>query len=266
MPFTTQDQITAALPGQVTSYIKTAAAAPVAGAFQSLWDSTGNPAAGVLAVGNTTTGTVPTQATAGAWAKFTNPGTTLHNGRFTATTSQAGTLMLYDRVWHAGSFALSAAGNFAGWSGTTAVNRPSTGDGVMAWVEVNVVLAATATTITITFTNQAALTGQTATCALLASSAARRMYPFVMPAGSTGIRSIQTINIGTAVATGSINIVLAAPVISAPVLVAGGGVVYDYLQTGNKQIQNDACLAGMWISNTATAPVLTGDINLITSP
>lgn len=269
MPFTTQDQITAALPGQYFDFTKSAPAVPVAGGYQSLWDATGYPAAGSLTIGNTTTGVVPDDATLGAWVpNFVNAATTLHYGRLDAASSTIGVLTLYDRVWHAGSFSLAAAGNIAGWTGTTVVNRPNTnGDGVGAWVEVNVVLAATASTITITFTDQAGTTGRTATCALPASAAARRMFPFVFgQAGVTGIRSIQTINNGTAVATGSINIVLAYRHVSVPVVAASTGSTLDYLELGLTQVRDNSCIAGMWLANGAAVPTVQGTLNLITSP
>ena len=81
---------------------KTAATTTIAIAYFSLLPNAGTPSAGSLSIGNTTTGIVPTSATAGfpALTAF-GSGNTGYLAAATYTTTVAGALILYDRLWHA---------------------------------------------------------------------------------------------------------------------------------------------------------------------
>lgn len=133
---------------------KTAAVTSIAATPFSMWDKAGNPGAGTLIVGNSTTGVVPTDATAGApLLNGFGGGATGYLAAARFRNSVVGSAILYDRLVHFGSATnLNALGttNYtehavvtasisgttmtvtAVTSGTLAVGQPITGTGVTA--------------------------------------------------------------------------------------------------------------------------------------
>lgn len=262
--FSNESDLIVSLPGQIERYNKASLTA-VTGTNHSLWAAAGAPTAGTLTIGDTVAGLVPTAATVGAFS-FTNPagGVQSRMGRCSVQMAIIGAVLFYDRLWHAGSFSLATAGNFAGWTGATAQTRPDAlGGSTECWIEINVALAATASTITLTYTNQAGTASRTGTCALPASAISGRMFPVVLQSGDSGIRSIQTISIGTAVATGSMNIVVLRALNDIGASIAGGKEIQDYALTGLPRIYDNACIAmSCYTSNTATG-YLQGQFNIL---
>lgn len=232
----------------------------VAGGYISLWASAGLPAAGTLALGNTTTGVIPTSATAGSF-RFADAGTgNLYLAKAAASSSVTGTLCVYDRVWHGGAY--TSVNGAISANTTTAITRSSTGDGVELWAEIASALSATATTITVTYVNQAGTGSRTATCALPASAIASRMFPFVLQAGDTGIRQITNVA-GSAAPTGTFNLVMLERLTEIPITVAGVASLQDFAATGLPITEPSACVAMFMTTNTTSSGTLSGTISLI---
>lgn len=262
--FSSETDVVASLPGQILTFSK-GSVTTVQSSLTTLFNVTGTPPAGSLSIGNTTTGDVPTSATTGAFS-FTNPTAGIFSRitRASVTMANAGGVFLYDRLWHAGSFSPAAAGAVAGWTGTTALTRPdANGNNTECWIEINTVFAATATIITLTYTNPAGTTGRTATVSVPASAATRRMFPFELQSGDFGVKSIQTISNGTAVATGSYNIVIGRRLTDAGMASAAiGTIVQDYALTGLPKVDDSACLCLMNMPSTTISGFLQGQYNL----
>lgn len=259
MAITTMDGLVAALPGQLLAFTK-ASVTSVAGAWASLWAAAGQPGAGSLSIGNTTTGVIPTDATTGAFP-FTNPVSgNSYLARAQAASSSVGTLILYDRLWHGGSY--SSVNGTISSSTTTAIDRGSTGAGAELWAEINGALSATATTITVTYVNQDGTGSRTATVTLPASAIASRMFPFALQAGDTGIRQITNIA-GSAAPTGTFNLVILRREAEIPIALAGVAGGFDFAQLGLPQIINDACLAMMMHTNGTGTGTLSGSAQLV---
>lgn len=260
LAITTMNQLISALPGQSAGFTK-ASVTSVAGGYISLWGAAGNPGAGSLSVGNTTTGAIPTAATAGSFT-FTNPsgGQLSYLARLTANSSVTGTVVLYDRLWHGGSYT-SSNGTISA-NTTTAIARQADGAGVELWAEIATALSATATTITVTYVNQDGTGSRTATATLLASSIASRMYPFALQAGDTGIRQITNIA-GSAAPTGTFNLVMLKRIAEIPIAIAGVAPgVYDFAQLGMPRIFDSACLALFMVTNTTSSGTLSGSLSI----
>jgi hypothetical protein len=260
MAITTLDQLVAAFPGQLLAFTK-ASVASVAGAFISLWAAAGQPGAGSLAIGNTTTGVIPTDATAGAFP-FSNPGggNLSYLARAVVAAATTGTLVWYDRLWHGGSYT-PANGNISTTT-TTAIDRDSTGAGAELWAEINTGLSAVALTLTVTYVNQAGTGGRTATCAIPASAIASRMFPFVLQAGDSGIRQITNIA-GNAAPTGSFNLVILRRLAELPVAAAAVATSQDYAALGLPRVYDDACIAAFMNTNTTSSGALSGSLSLV---
>ncbi len=259
MALTTESALNAAFPGQERDYTK-ANVTSATSAFVSLWASVGNPAAGTLSVGNTTTGVVPTSATAGAFP-FANPSTGFtYLARAKAMAQNSGTLTFYDRLQHSGSY--TSSNGTINANDQVAVDRDSTGAGVEAWIEINTALNATPTTITITYTDQAGNTGNTGTCVIPASAIASRMFPFILAAGDSGIRSIEDVA-GSAAPTGTFNIVLMRTLTTIPLNTASMFFQYDWALLGMPRVYDNACIAMMMQTSAGSTGISAGSISLI---
>jgi hypothetical protein len=260
MPFSTINALIAALPGQRQAFTK-ASVTSVAGAYISLWAAAGQPGAGSLSIGNTTTGVIPTDATAGAFP-FTNPTAPAqsHVGRAAAASSSVGTLVLYDRVWHGGSY--TSVNGAISANTTTAVDRPADGGELELWAEIATALSATATTITVTYTDQDGNTGNSATATLLASAIASRMFPFALAAGDSGIRQITNIA-GSAAPTGTFNLVILRRLAEIPIALAGVAAQVDFAQLGLPRVYDDSCIAMFMNTNTTGSGTLSGSFDLV---
>lgn len=256
MAITTMDGVVASFPGQRRPISKTSFTT-VAGAYSTLLNATGQPGAGTLTISNTTTGVIPTSATDGA-VPFTNPGagnSYLMQAEFSS--SSPGSIIIYDRLQHSGSYSF-ASGNI-NTTDQTAVDRDSTGAGVEVWCEVNGALSATACTLTITYTDQSGNTGATGTCVVPASAITARMFPFVLAAGDSGVRSIENLA-GSAAPTGSFNIVMLRRLGTVEMGIAGISGIKDFAALGMPRIYDNACICLLMNTNTTTSGLVSGSI------
>lgn len=228
MAITTLDGLIAAAK-QVVPWTKTASVTTVAAQPSTYWDVAGNPGAGTIAIGNTTTGVVPTGSTGGFPALFTfGGGATGYLNSVGYTNSVASRVTLYDRIWHAGSFPATPTGTtsltttFADYSGRL---PGGSAHGVEAFLEINVQLAASAVTIQLGYTNSDGVGSRLSVAtASLSGFVTRRLVPIQLQAGDRGIQKIDSYIIGgTAAATGSINLVLARRLWTGRVNIANAG-------------------------------------------
>jgi hypothetical protein len=256
MAITTLDGIVGGFVEQIFPFTKSSITT-VAGGYFSLWAAAGQPGLGSLSIGNTTTGLIPTDATDGAFP-FTNS-TNSYLARAAAGSSSVGTLIIYDRLWHAGSF--TSSNGTINATDSTPIDRDSTGAGAEIWVEIATALSAVATTITLTYTNQAGTGSRTATCVVPASAIINRMFPFTMAAGDTGIRSIENVA-GSAAPTGTLNLVILRRLACIPMSVAAVFGAQNFAGTGFPRIYDNACIAMMMNSNTTTSGTLMGSFKI----
>lgn len=258
----TMDKLVAAVAQGQKFTIQKLSTTSVANNWNSLWDAAGNPGAGAMSIGNTTAGVVPTDATAGA-PKITDftGGNAGHLGDWTINIASTGTQMLYDRLWHAGSFACSSLTTFTITAPPSIAARlPATNYGeVEIWLEVNAANGATNTIVSVTYTNEAGDTGHTAThtgqFANLASFITRRMVRMDLQAGDKGVQKIESVIVSGATGTMTFNVVLLRRLattccISSSTGPAGGPM--DAFKLGLPRIFSDSCLALM-ICPTSTA-------------
>ena len=94
------------------------------------------------------------------------------------------------------------------------INLSTNGDGLM--IGLLIVTATTngsiVTNCTVSYTNQAGTAGRTATCVGIGASAvAGDLYMFRLDAGDRGVRSIESITLGTSLVTGSVSLVVFKP-------------------------------------------------------
>jgi hypothetical protein len=267
MAITTIDGLVAALASGQQMIWQKPSISTASGFWYSLWDQAGVPGAGSYAIGNTTNGVVPTDATAGATAITSFGGATGYLGMLDVIGAQIGQLRIHDRLWHAGTFSLGTLQTFTLSSQPSISGRVPNADYtcVEAWLEVVTANGATNTTIQITYTNQAGTTGRTASLeANINAAPIRRMLPFRLQAGDTGIQKVESVIVGGATGTGTVNVVLLRGLSSMKVLTAAlGEPRQDAFKTGMPIVFDDSCISGMWFANASSSGVVFSELRII---
>lgn len=242
MAITSLDGLIAA-PSQRLTYIKTATRTTVAAIPFSIFDLAGNPAAGTLAVGNTTTGIVPTDAVAGypTINAFVG-GNTGYLANVQFGSSVASRITLFDCLFSAGAFAFNA--------NVTLSTQPSYASRVLGgtdftnteiWIE-----AVTAFTgnqsIAITYTNQDGVAGRTTgTIATGVAPTVGRMLQLPLQAGDTGVQKIESI-VSSVSTVGTFNVHVMRRLWQGRVRINNDGDVHDFTKTGMPQIFDTSAL------------------------
>lgn len=187
--------------------------------------------------------------------------------RLVATMSQAGTLLLCDRLieiaGNSGGSALSVTSTSSQTISSSALpardNAGTTnGDGVLFGLEVVGALGAGTPTIALGYTNQANASGKTAALvdSIVATSAVGAFYRWGLQAGDTGIRSIQTYQASATMTSGTICLVGYRVLAALPIIAAGVPNAIDALTSGFPQIFNGACPFFLFIPSTTTVSAL----------
>jgi hypothetical protein len=185
----------------------------VAGRPWSTWALAGNPGAGSF--DNTLAGVAlsSTSSQVNGQINFTNPVSgNAYLARFQAAATIAGTLLLCDRLWHNGGFTITTTGaqtvNSAAFPARDA-DGLTDGKGVLIGIEVSAACGAAAPAPTISYTNQSGTSGRSAGLwfPTANSPAAGSFFPFGLQAGDTGVRSVQSLTLGTSWVSGTINLV-----------------------------------------------------------
>lgn len=188
--------------------------------------------------------------------------------RFGAVASVAGTLLLCDRLWHNSGIVVTT---------TTAQNVNSAtfpardqdgstnGNGVMVGLEVSAATtnAGAITNMTLSYTNESNTAGHTATVGAAApqsfpaTAAAGTFVPFRLAAGDKGIRSIQSITLGTSLGAGTVHLVAYRVLAAFGVPVANAAPSpLDFLGTGFPRLYDDTVPFLLWVPTATTAVAL----------
>jgi hypothetical protein len=269
MAITTQDGV---LNGAQTirMFAKVATPTLVAGRPQSLWGLGGMPGAG--AFDNTLNGVVLSSSSTvpnGAIPHFDPASNQAYLARFAAMATQAGMLLLCDRLWHNGGITITSTSAQNITSPTWPARCPTsgldetpatTGLGVHLALEVSGATGAGTPTITISYTNQDGTAGRTATniAATVASSAAGATYLIGLQAGDQGVRSVQSITLSATWTSGTINLVAYRLLAMLPLIAGNVGNADDALTGNLPQIYNGTVPYLMFIPTTTTATIVVG--------
>lgn len=215
-----------------------------------------------------TTAVVPTQSLSGALT-FANAGT----GRLVVNSIDAsgfvpGMHILCDRLSHQGN--LSGSLNTAQTTNlpTAALTRYTDGEGVIALVTIWSQIGTTATTYTISYTNQAGTSGKTSIAMDVSGSFEKRWYgrAFVTPlaSGDTGVRSVESFTLAASTGGGNFGISLIKPLLFMQVTQRGNTNQADFmtnnLHGGLPEILDDAFLFWLSIPGPGTTAA-TGQVN-----
>jgi hypothetical protein len=227
---------------QILTFYKTASRTSVANIPFSVFDQTGNPGAGTIAIGNTANGVVPTDATAGY--PVINAFSGANKGylsRVNFFNSVASNLMLYDCVFSAGAYVFNADVTLASQPSFSARVPDGTDyKGLELWIE-----AATAftgnQTVQINYLDQDGNAGDTGAIATGVAPILGRMLRIPLAAGDTGIQQITRVR--SSVSTvGTFNVHIMRPLWMNRVIAANYGGNDDFTKTGLPELFADSAL------------------------
>lgn len=118
------------------------------------------------------------------------------------------------------------------------------------------------TNTTMSYTNQDGVAGRTATISSFpATAVAGTLVPFQLAAGDTGVRSIQSVTLGTSYGGGAISLVAFRDVAACPNTVVNlGGKMFDPPAAPGVRLYNGVCLIPGYIASATTATTVQGMI------
>ena len=240
MALISMDGIAAAVK-QAISLKKTASRTTVANSWFSLFELAGSPGGGTLAGTSTTTGTVPTDATAGC------PPINAASGNFHIAAVDFGCtvacrLRIYDLLWKAGAYSFNAS--TSGQTPTSYSSRVPGGtdfNNLEIWVE-QVTGATGNQAVSVTYNNQAGTTGQsTGAVGIGAAPTVGRMWQLPLQSGDSGVQGVTGVA-GTVASAGTFNILVLRPLWTGRINAANGGDTHGVDRVLLPQIWTDSAL------------------------
>lgn len=179
--------------------------------------------------------------------------------------SVAGSIMLYDRVWSCTGFSgiVTTAQTVTSFPVLT---RPdANGTGLEIWIECYTALGATASNITVQYTNSDGVSGRnTIATAIPTSLPANRMFAVPLQSGDNGVKSIQSVTLSVSTGTaGAFGVTLMKRITSSFFPIANIGVNYDFADLGMPKIQDYSALNFIHQATTTTSGVILGQMNVI---
>jgi len=262
MAITTPDGLIAAAKQRIQMW-KSATRTAVAAAPFSVFDLAGNVGAGTLAGTSTTTGTVPTDATAGCpIINAFGGGNTGYISRIQGSSPVACRIKLYDVLWKAGAYAfnVSTSGN----SPTSFSSRIPNGTdytGLELWYE-QVTAGTLVQNVNVTYNDENGASSTTGVYAMPAAMILGRMQQIPLAAGDKGIQGVTGV-VGTVASAGTFNLLVLRPLGEVRIRVANDSVIQDAFATGLPIIYADSALIMVVVADsTATSlPELVVDIS-----
>ncbi len=129
--------------------------------------------------------------------------------------------------------------------------------------------AAVINNATVSYTNQAGTAGRTATLANLVgaqipvSPVIGTIVWFLLQAGDSGVRSIQSITLGTSLVAGAVSLLVARPLWSAPVTLANVGAQAVAPVNPGVRLFNGTCALWCYQASATTATTLAGTLTVM---
>lgn len=189
----------------------------VAGRLYSGWLASGS----TLGAGSTpSTAVVPTRTDAGAIGQA-DAITDLRLGQTQMNRTAAGLWILCDRLSHQGG--LSGTDTAAQTTNlpTAALTRYTTGEGVLAALEIYTAVGSTGTTVSVSYTNQSGSTGRTSPLTTFGGTgfnAASRFIVLPLQQGDSGVRAVASVDLVASTATaGNFGVTLFKPLAFLPI-------------------------------------------------
>ena len=140
----------------------------------------------------------------------------------------------------------------------------SNGHGIGAGILVTTATtnAAVINNITLQYTNSNGVAGRTGTMSYPATAVAGTFVPFQLAEGDVGVRSIQSITLGTTLTAGAISLIAFNFLGTCPVTIANVGSIAFEKQL-DLRIENGHCLLPFWLASNTVGTNLTGTVYFV---
>lgn len=253
---------------QIIPYTKTATTTTVANNRSTIRGAAGNPGAATLA-GTTTPGALFTDSTSGMPViNAFGGGNTGYLSRIQWNNSVVGRVELWD-VLYACNIPTGASG-FGALQTITVTTPPSylgrcpdgLGHGLRLFVEITTAMSASATTVSVGYTNSDNTSGRaTAATASLSSFIVGRWVELPLQAGDRGVKQIDSITIGGATnAAGVANVLVARPLWTNGTRVANSGTSEGIDMTGMPIVYDTSALVVTTVADSTSSGLV--DMNI----
>lgn len=187
-------------------------------------------------------------------------------GMDAAQGGNVGAVLLVDRLWDdSGITVTTTTGqtiNSATWPSRD-TSGSTNGAGVLVGIEVSSTLGNGAVTnTTLTYTNSAGTASRTATIASFPAAAVTGTFvPFALAAGDVGVRSIQTLTLGTSYVSGTMHLVAYRVLASIPTPIANIASSQDFLELGLPRIYDNSALQLVYLLSGTAGGVVQASLN-----
>lgn len=261
MAITTLDGVIAGM-RPLEDFLKVGTTMEAVGVYHSLAYATGRPGAAVQPAPGLAGAALTTYAGQIPWVNPTSGNSHLAN--LEASGSLTGTLLVYDRLWHNSGAVVTTTSaqtiNSVAWPARDR-DGATNGEGVMVGIEVFTATtnAGAVTNTTLSYTNQDGTSGRTGTIASFpATAVAGTFVPFQLAAGDRGIRSVQTLTLGTSYGAGAIHLVAYRLIGRIGVVLANVASAEDCIGTGFVRLYDNTVAFLFWLPTATTAVTVRG--------
>lgn len=263
MAITTLDGVIAGM-RPPEDFLKVGGTMEAVGVHHSLFYTSGRPGAAVAPTPGLSGEALTSYAGQIPWVNPVSGNSYL--ARLQASASQIGCLLLLDRLWHNSGIVVTTTTaqtiNSVAWP---ARDRDGTTNGENVLVAIEISTATTngsaITNTTMSYTNQAGVSGRTATIASFpATAVAGTFVLFQLQAGDTGVQSIQSITLGTSYGGGVIRLVAYRVLarLELPVVNTGAGI--DALTSGFVRCYDNTVPFLVWLAAGTTGATINGQL------
>lgn len=254
------------------NFMKTFFTSEGAGTYASYWGISGNPGSGYLGPAfNAGDGYNCDATTRGALRlpSYPTDGAKMYLARASVGAANAGTTIIYDRLWHCTGFLLNT-------TSTQTINTPGTlpprdalgtssGVGVEAWGYIITAGGATAANWKIIYTNASGDSPRTGIYQHPNNAeSVWQTFPFTLQGDDNGIRSVESVITSNTATAGNMGLVLLRRYAEIVSNVAGIGSYQDAITLGLPEIPSGACLGLMTLCSSTVAATIVGSLTVAT--
>jgi hypothetical protein len=262
MAITTLDGVIAGM-RPPEDFLKAGATMESAGVHHSLFYTAGRPGAAVAPSPGLAGAALTSYAGQIPWVNPASGNSYL--ARLEASGNASGTLLLCDRLWHNSGIVVTTTTvqtvNSVAWPARDR-DGSTNGESVLAALEFSA--ASTNAAIgntTLSYTDQSGNAGATATLPTTpATIAAGSFLPFPLAAGDTGIRSIQSITLGTSYLTGTMHLVAYRVLARLGCSASNVPAALDAVTGGFVRLYNDSVPFLVWLPTGTAGITLNGQL------
>jgi len=233
------------------------------GSFQSSWLGVGIPGAGAIPPAYTVgSGYTCDRTTAGA-ISYTNGAVKNWIAKLFASSTIAGTLFIYDRLWSCSGFGFALGAKSVTTPGNLPARITDNGLGCELWVEQFVAAGAASGTLTVAYVAPGGGAESGVIPAVVSAPLIGQVQPVPLQVGSTGVRQLTSVNNSATWTSGSFGMSIVKPIAEIELPLAGIGKTLDWAALGLPALTNDMCLFYIWQGGAATANQVMARMSII---